>query len=197
MAEESQELYQETAAGNLQEENQPQEGQAQTTPLTEAILSEEYGFPASARLLACDEQFRAGDYLVDPDKREILLVANGCTYQVFKKNMLAAKLRQRATRRPDTTRYRHAVRIAPSDAPIAHQLALLPQGSYVEVPAGKFGITTATGVRRGSQEIAFTDIMPNAIANLHPPKDAQAQRRPRQPRGTQDRRRQQQPKIQE
>ena len=176
------ELGQETTQAAESEKANDEEGlQAecgQQQPLTEAVLIEEYGFPPSARLLGSDEQFQPGDYLVDPEKRQILLVANGCTYQVFKKSRLAAKLRQRAARRPDTERYRLAVRINPAEAPVAHQLALLPVGSHVEVPAGKIGITTATGVKHHGQETAFTDIMPETIANLHPAVKAQGSRQP-------------------
>lgn len=184
MSEDAQEMNDTTADNEDQPESEMHA--PSPTPLSEAVLIEEYGFPHSARLLAEGEQFRPGDYLIDPEKKQILLIGNGCTYQVFKKNRLALKLRQRSTRRADTARYCHAARIDPADAPPAHQMALLPVGSYVEVPAGKIGIITATGVRHGAKETAFTDIQAETIANLHPQVKPQNQKRNQQFRGKQD-----------
>lgn len=136
--------------------------------VTNEVLVEEYGFPESARLLEPDSELIPGDYLLDPDLKQIILVGRGFYFHAHKKNRLAGKVRQQTKRKPDADRFIIKVRIKPEEAPLAHQMVLLAKGSRVEIPKGKFGRITENGIAYKDSVLAFTDVAPEQIVDLHP-----------------------------
>lgn len=137
-------------------------------------LQEEYGFPESAQLV--EGEIQTGDYLVDPEQKHIALAGRYAWFYVHKKNMLGNKVRQQSRKKPDMARFTLHVRIAPEDAPPAHQMVLLPKGSRVELPEGRFGKIGEDGIHYRETVLAFTDIGPEQIHDLHPPVASNAQR---------------------
>lgn len=137
--------------------------------LSDKILAEEYGFPASARLLPEGEELQPGDYLINPELKQIAFAGRCRFFHVHKKNRLAPKLRQQSKRRPDADNFVRIARIDPADFPLTHQMALLPKGARVEIPKGKFGRITDDGIAYKDKTIEFVDVTPEMIHDLHPP----------------------------